>query len=242
MTLSSICLWWVFSPSRSHLPQNIFLFDHWAPVIRPGLLYTPWRPACIVISLLSAWCLPDPAGKKKKKISAFGAKEQEVWRRMVFRWVPVSIIQITTLWWQLWNWTACWMTPGRIGVIGLCRYMHKSHSACLCPLRVISLTHAIKDHLYGQITNLNPSPCLETPARPSRSKNHSSYFNRLTRSTICCNAEAWGAEGFLLSRQTWSRLSPSGCQRSVEGTGVDRWPLHCDSLLSPAGFSGVWNT
>lgn len=48
------------------------------------------------------------------------------------------------------------MTPGRIGVIGVCRHVHKSHFACLCPLRVISLTHAIKDHLYGQITNLNP--------------------------------------------------------------------------------------
>lgn len=158
---------------------------------------------------------------------------------MVFRWVPVSIIQITTLWWQLWNWTACWMTPGRIGVIGLCRYMHKSHSACLCPLRVISLTHAIKDHPYGQITKLNPghSPNSETPACPSRSRNH-----KLVRSTICCNAEVWGAEGFLLSRQTWSLLPPSGRQRSVEGTGVDRWPLHCGSLLSPAGFSRIWNT
>lgn len=41
-------------------------------------------------------------------------------------------------------------------MIGLCRYVHKSHFACLCPLRVISLTHAIKGHLYGQITNLNP--------------------------------------------------------------------------------------
>lgn len=60
------------------------------------------------------------------------------------------------------------MTPGRIGVIGLCRYMHKSHSACLCPLCVISLTHAIKDHLYGQITNLNPVRSLHSESRARR--------------------------------------------------------------------------
>lgn len=75
------------------------------------------------------------------------------------------------------------MTPGRIGVIGLCRYMHKSHSACLCPLRVISLTHAIKDHLHGQITNLNPGRSLhsETPACPSRSRNHRPPFAAMQR-------------------------------------------------------------
>lgn len=152
---------------------------------------------------------------------------------MVFRWVPVSIIQITTLWWQLWNWTACWMTPGRIGVIGLCRYMHKSHSACLCPLRVISLTHAIKDHLYGQITNLNPSPCLETPARPSRSKNHSSYFNRLTRSTICCNAESWR-----ISSIPADMITPLSFRMSAQRRGDRRWSL-TSSLWLPAFSSRI---
>lgn len=168
---------------------------------------------------------------------------------MVFRWVPVSIIQITTLWWQLWNWTACWMTPGRIGVIGLCRYMHKSHSACLCPLHVISLTQAIKDHLYGQITNLNPVRSLHSESRARRGR-PVHYAQGITVPTLtglrglpfaAMQRREELKDFFYPSRHDHSSLLLNG-QHSVEGTGVDRWPLHSGSLLSPAGFSWVWNT
>lgn len=124
------------------------------------------------------------------------AKKQEVWTRMLFkcsiRW-PFQV-QITVLWWQLRDWTVCWITLGKISLIGLNRYMQESHFACPRPLHVISLTHAIKDYLCEQIRDQNPWPSLHLESRaPSRWTNNNPFFDRLAQSTICCNAEARGA-------------------------------------------------
>lgn len=57
---------------------------------------------------------------------------------------------------------------GKISLIALKRYMQKSHFAWPCPLHVISLTHAIKDYLWKQITELNPWPSLHLDSHALR--------------------------------------------------------------------------
>ncbi len=127
--------------------------------------------------------------------SLCGAKKQEVWTGTLFkcsiRW-PFQV-QITVLWRQLRDWTVCWITLGKISLIGLNRYVQESHFARLRPPHVIFLTHAIKDYLCEQITDQNPWPSLHLESRaPSCWTNNNPFFDRLVQSTICCNAEARG--------------------------------------------------
>lgn len=64
MTLGSICLWRVSSPSRSHHRPFV-----WPPSLKTGSLYTPRRTSMncnICISVLPQRCLPDHAKKIKK--------------------------------------------------------------------------------------------------------------------------------------------------------------------------------
>lgn len=74
--------------------------------------------------------------------------------------ISISKVKITVLWWQLWDWRVCWITLGKICLIGLSWYMQSSHFARPCLLHVIFLTHAIKDYLCKWITEWNPWPLL----------------------------------------------------------------------------------
>lgn len=137
------------------------------------------------------------------------------------RW-PFQKVQITVLSWAVW-----WITQfDRTQVM---------HAEISCPRRhVISLTHAIKDYLCEQITDLNPWPSLHLESRAPRSPAH--HVEQITipslrqalavHHLLQCRGER-SATGLVLSFQRWSLLSPSGrCHHSTRrGQRLKHWPF-----------------
>lgn len=164
MTLNPVCFRQIFSPSRSYLHVCVWQLS----------ITQTWKSCTVQTDLQTAEDLhmslhyhsTELALTTQKSLS--WEKEQEVWTRgLLIKSVPISIDNNVVL--AATNWMACWKTLGKIRLIGLYRYMQKSHFACLCQLRVISLTHAIKDYLYWRITILNPGQLLHFENRALRS-------------------------------------------------------------------------
>lgn len=214
-------------------PNTVLLFDHRTTYQAESTAqfkqtYTPQRKWHLHYHC-NAVCLT-------KLQSLCRAKEQEVWTRMLFKSFAISTVQITMLWWQLWDWTVCWMTLGKICLTALYRYTQKPHFACPHPLCVISLTHAIKDYLCWQKTKLSPRPCLNLRAvlwdpGPSCWTNNSLLQQtHAVQHLLQCRGER-GSMGLFNPFQRWSQRF-SHLQEDIPTAHTEEnWPFECCCML-----------
>ena len=233
VTLSSISPWPTYSPSGFN--HHAFPFDHSAADVAessPGVKQTPVsqrartrRGVFIITVMPSVWQTKIIMRCQR----AGGLNKNAV---QIFDTLAISEVQITVLWWQLWEQTVGWIIQGQSvwqDSTDTCRNLALHAPPRL--LNTLSLTSAIKDYLCKQITDQNPwplaslrEPCSEIPAHHVEQITIP-FSGRLMQSTICCNAEVRGVLQDLTSPFKHP-LPPGICQYSTkQGQQLNTDPL-----------------